>query len=289
MKPLRSEAWNGAAAISRIAALRHSAVRPPRTATQRPPYAIVATLRKCIAMMPAAMRWKWALLAPVSVFTGIIEAGAAAAVFALIKIINDPAQMTRMPIAARIAAALPHSSPQRRVLAFIGLIAVYYLFKNLIVIAGQYLRHKITGESIAALKAAMLKRYLAAPYPFHLGRNSADLIWNTNFCVEMICGEGMTAAVVGSSEILTAAAITGVLLYTAPKVTLIAGTLLVLVLAVLLRLTRRMAERLGTGRHDLDRASLQTLQEALAVLKKSRRWAAKNCFTAPSATSSGKC
>ena len=218
-------------------------------------------------MMPPAMRWKWALLAPVSVLTGIIEAGAAAAVFALIKIINHPAQMTRMPTTARIAAALPHSSPQQRVLAFIGLIAVYYLFKNLIVIASQYLRHKITGESIAVLKAAMLKRYLAAPYPFHLDRNSADLIWNTNFCVEMICGEGMTAAVAGSSEILTVAAITGVLLYTAPKVTLIAGTLLVSVLAVLLRLTRRMAERLGTGRHALDRASLQTLQEALGGIK----------------------
>ena len=94
-------------------------------------------------------------------------------------------------------------------LVFTGLIAVYYLFKNLIVIGAQYLRHKIAGESIAALKSAMLKRYLAAPYPFHLGRNSADLIWNTNFCVEMVCGEAMTAAVAASSEILTAAAITG--------------------------------------------------------------------------------
>ena len=65
-------------------------------------------------MMPSAMRWKWAVLAPISVLTGIIEAGAAAAVFALIKIINDPAQMTRIPIASRIAAALPHSSPEQR-------------------------------------------------------------------------------------------------------------------------------------------------------------------------------
>ena len=218
-------------------------------------------------MMPAAMRWKWALLGPVSVLTGIIEAGAAAAVFALLKILNDPAQMTRMPIVSRIVVVFPHSSPEQRVLVFTGLIALYYLLKNLIVIGGQYLRHKIAGESVAALKSAMLKRYLGAPYPFHLGRNSADLIWNTNLCAEMICGEVMAAAVAGSSEILTAAAITGVLLYTAPKVTLIAGTLLVVVLAVLLRLTRRMAERLGAGRHDLDRESLQTLQEALGGIK----------------------
>jgi len=217
--------------------------------------------------MPIAMRWKWSLLAPISVLTGIIEAGAAAAVFALLKVLNDPAEMTRIPIASRIAAALPHASTERRMLAFTGLIAIYYLFKNLIAMEAQYLRHKITGESIAALKSAMLRRYMAAPYSFHLGRNSADLIWNTNFCVEMICSEGMTAAVMASSEILTATAITGVLLYAAPEVTLIAGVLLVAVLTLLLRLTRRMAERLGRGRRDLDRASLQTLQEALGGIK----------------------
>ena len=228
---------------------------------------IVATLRKCFAMMPVSMRWKWTVLAPISVVTGIIEAGAAAAVFALLKIINDPTQMTRLPVASRIAAALPHSSLEQQVLVFTGLIALYYLFKNLILIEAQYLRHKIAGESIAALKSAMLKRYLGAPYPFHLSRNSADLIWNTNFCVEMVYGEAMTALVAASSEILTAAAITAVLLYTAPRLTLIAGALLVIVLATLLRVTRRMAERFGSGRHELDRASLQTLQEALGGIK----------------------
>jgi len=231
------------------------------------PNSIVATLRKCIAMVPATMHWRWALLAPVSVMTGIVEAGAAAAVFCLLKIINDPAQMTRMPVTSLIVSALPRSSAQQRVLIFTGLIALYYLLKNLIVMGAQYLRHKIAGESIAALKSEMLRRYLGAPYLFHLARNSADLIWSTNFCAEMVCGEVMTAAVMGSSEILTAAAITGFLLYTAPKVTLIAGTLLVLVLAVLLRLTRRMAERLGSGRHDLERASLRVLQEGLGGIK----------------------
>jgi ATP-binding cassette subfamily C protein len=113
----------------------------------------------------------------------------------------------------------------------------------------------------------MFKGYLAAAYPFHLGRNSADLISNTNFCVDIVCNEAMEAAVAAGSELLTAAAITVVLLITAPKVTLIAGTFLVVLLAVLLRLTRRLAEHFGTQRHQLERASLQTLQEALGAIK----------------------
>ena len=218
-------------------------------------------------MLPAAMHWKWAALIPISLVTGIVEAGAAAAVFALIKIIGDPAQIARVPVASRIAAALPGSTARTQLLVFTALIAVYYLVKNLLVIGTQYLRQKIAGESTAALKSTMFKGYLAAAYPFHLGRNSADLISNTNFCVDIVCNEAMEAAVAAGGELLTAAAITVVLLITAPKVTLIAGTFLVVLLAVLLRLTRRMADHFGTQRHQLERDSLRTLQEALGAIK----------------------
>ena len=228
---------------------------------------VFTILRKCIAMLPAAKRWKWAILPPVSLITGVIEAGAAAAVFALIKIIGDPSTVNRMPITRTIAAVLPHATEQSQLLAFTALLAAYYVVKNLLVMGGQFLRHKIVGESIAALKATMFDGYLAASYPFHLGRNSADLIWNANYCVETICGEAMSAAVAAGAEILTAAAITMVLLYTAPRVTLLAGTFLVAVLAALLRVTRRMAERYGRERTQLEKASLLTLQEALGGIK----------------------
>ena len=147
MKPARRASSTDPPGVSppidgRPAHLASPGPSDPKTA----PKAIFVTLRKCIAMMPTAMRWKWALLAPLSVLTGIIEAGAAAAVFALIKIIGDPAQMTRIPIASSIANAFPYASPERRGLIFIGLIAVYYMVKNLLAIEAQYLRHKIPAN-----------------------------------------------------------------------------------------------------------------------------------------------
>ena len=94
------------------------------------PTSIFTTLRQCVTMLPAAMRWRWAVLIPLSLITGIVEAGAAAAVFALIKIIGDPAQITRVPVAARIASALPGSTARTQLLIFTSLIGVYYLVKN---------------------------------------------------------------------------------------------------------------------------------------------------------------
>jgi ATP-binding cassette, subfamily B, bacterial PglK len=228
---------------------------------------IFTTLYRCIAMLPATMRWRWAALIPISLTTGILEAGAAAAVFALVKVIGEPAQITHLPIAARIAALLSASTPRAQLLTFLGLLAIYYVFKNLLVIGSQYLRHHVAGESRAALKSTTFKAYLTAPYAFHLGRNSADLISNINFCVEMLCDQAMEAAVAAGSELLTAGAITVVLLVAAPEVTLAAGVLLALLLALMLRLTRRMARHFGTQRRQVELTSLQTLQEALAAIK----------------------
>ncbi len=87
---------------------------------QDSPASIFATLQQCVAMLPAAMRWKWAALIPISLLTGILEAGAATAVFALIKIIGDPEQITRIPVAAKIADALPGSTARTQLLIFTG-------------------------------------------------------------------------------------------------------------------------------------------------------------------------
>ncbi|MBV8359451.1 MAG: ABC transporter ATP-binding protein, partial [Deltaproteobacteria bacterium] len=239
---------------------------------------LITTLRQCVAMLPAGMRWRWAALIPLSLITGTVEAGAAAAVFALIKLIGDPAHINHIPVAAVIAAALPGLAPRTQVLVFTGLVAVYYVIKNLLVISAQYLRHKISGESSAALKSAMFKGYLMSPYPFHLGRNSADLISKINFCVEMVCDQAMEAAISAGSELLTAAAITVVLLIIAPRITLIAGTFLLVMLAVFLRVTRRLADYFGAQRHLLERASLRTQQETLGAIKEIKALGRENLF-----------
>jgi ATP-binding cassette subfamily C protein len=218
-------------------------------------------------MLPGAIRWRWAILAPAAFLRGTLEAGAAAAVFALIKIISDPPSIGRLPVVSRVAAMLPWHSAQGQIVALTGLIALFYLVKNLFALGMEYFSHKVVGESVVALKSTMMRGYLAMPYPFHLRRNSADLIWNVNTAVDRVCGEGMSAAVAVASEVLAAASIAAVLVYTAPKITLIAGCLLGGGLALLLRLTRAMADRYGYGQDRLSRAILRDLQQAFGGVK----------------------
>src|SRR5262245_13445343 len=135
---------------------------------------LIDTLRKAIAMLPASSRRRWAMLVPLALVTGALEGGAAASVLALVQVIADPTRIGARPILGRIAALLPWSDPPAVILSFTALVMLYQVLKNLLLIGIQYLRYRIVAESRAALSCTMLRGYLAAPYAFHLRRNSAD-------------------------------------------------------------------------------------------------------------------
>ncbi len=224
------------------------------------------TVRKSIRMLPADRRWWWVALPVMAALMGVAEAAAAGAVFGLVKIIADPAAIDSIPVAARIARHLPWQDSRGLILEFTLLVALYHVAKNVLVVGGQYARHKIVGESTAALACTMLRGYLLASYPFHFRRHSAELIRNTTHSVNCVL---MTLGAAGAilSELLVGAGIASVLLAASPLATIVTGVVLGMIVVLLLRWTRRLAHRAGHGGHELNRELLQTLQHALGGIK----------------------
>ena len=224
------------------------------------------TIRKSILMLPADRRWRWLALPVLAALMGVAEGGAAAAVFALIKVIADPAAVASVPIAGRIAPLLPWQDPRGVVVAFTVLVALYHVAKNVLVVGTQYVRHHIIGESSAALACTMLRGYLLASYPFHFRRHSAELIRSTTHSVAAVLTT-LGAAGALLSELLVGAGIAAVLLIASPVATLVAGVVLAGLIGVLLRGTRQLARRTGRGGHEIQRDLLQTLQNAFGAIK----------------------
>src|SRR5262245_39221647 len=100
--------------------------------------AMLDTIRKSLLMLPAERRRWWIAVPVMALVTGAAEAGAAAAVFGLVKIISDPAAVADIPVAASIAPWLPWQSPNGLILAFAFLVAAYHLFKNALIVGAQY-------------------------------------------------------------------------------------------------------------------------------------------------------
>src|ERR1700733_730360 len=90
-------------------------------------------------------------LAPTAFLRGTLEAGAAAAVFSLIKIISDPPSLESLLVVSRVATMLPWHSAQTQIVALTGLVALFYVLKNLFALGVEYFSHKVVGESVVAL------------------------------------------------------------------------------------------------------------------------------------------
>ncbi len=228
---------------------------------------MLRTFQQSWSFLSRRERRQWAGLVPLAVLAAGVETVGAAAVFGLIKIISNPDSAKDLPLASGLYAALPRHDRQTVIVAMTVCVALLYIFKNLLQALVASVQSKVAADSVASLSGRMLGTYLAAPYTFHLRRNSAELIRNTTETVDATFRLVMAPAVTVLVEALIIAGILAVLLVTAPLLTLIALGVLVAALAALLRLTRQTLIGWGTQEHALTGTTRQQLQETFSALK----------------------
>lgn len=224
---------------------------------------MLGRIRKCLDLLTPRERWRWAALIPLAIVAAALEAIGAAAVLALIQLVSDPAHAATLPVISTVA----HGNERRAVLLATIAVGLFYIFKSLALTVITFVQSRVISDSVVAVSRRMLQSYLAAPFAYHLQRNSAELIRNSTFSVQTAFGQVMEPAVAAITEAGIAAAIILVLLVKAPGLTLIAVGVLCAVLAVLLRLTRHTLARWGREEQELRGTVLQTLRQAFDGLK----------------------
>jgi ATP-binding cassette subfamily C protein len=202
--------------------------------------------------------------------SALFETVGAALVFALIKIVSSPAQASQLPLLATLVTLLPWRNDQAIVLGCTFAVAIFYLIKNSVLIVGAYLQSRVVARSTVRLSQQLLKGYLAAPYAFHLQRNSAELIHVVNNSADAIPRFVLAPAVAILSEGFVGAGLIGVLLVAAPTVTGAASVVLGGLFALMLCLTKHFFALWGTQEHELRQAILRTLQQSLGGIKEIR-------------------
>ncbi len=227
----------------------------------------VRSLRTGLALLSPDMRRRWLTLVPLGVLTAALEAVSAVAVFALIRILTDPTQAATLP-GLRLLARWAPTADRRTVVTTAALLLIaLYVTKNLCIAATAYARSRCVEVSTAATAVALLRRYLRAPYVFHLRRNSADLVYTANQAVRTVFATAMGAALGVAIEALVVLGIATVLVMAAPRVALVTTGALLVLAAGFLRVTRHATERLGARLSVVSSGALRHLQQALGAVK----------------------
>jgi ATP-binding cassette subfamily C protein len=207
-----------------------------------------------------------------------MEAIGAASVFVLIRMIDEPngTDTSLLATTLRGAAQRWDANP---IISLAALIGAFYVVKNALRFIEVYARQRCAGETEASIATQLLRRYLGAPYAFHLQRNSAELIRNATNSASTVSRVVLLSATEAVAEVLVVLGILAVVVHSAPMVALIAGGSVALTMMGMLRLTQSAHSRWGKQNHVLRASIMQSLQQSIGGVKEVKILGRENFFT----------
>jgi ABC-type multidrug transport system fused ATPase/permease subunit len=208
------------------------------------------------------------MLVPIAALAALIEAAGALAVFGLLRLVVDPAQVRTAPVVSQLWRIMANGSDERTVVALLALaVGAFYIVRAAFLSWSDWVRHGVIYSSAAVAAERLLARYLGADYAFHVRRRSASLIEPmaraADIAYELCAGSAVSVL----AEVVTIAALAVVLIMSAPPITLVSiGIVLALVLVPIVW-TRRTWARIGEHERALYQQQLHLLQQSLGAIK----------------------
>jgi ATP-binding cassette, subfamily B, bacterial PglK len=223
--------------------------------------------RQAFALVGEDRRWRWWLLAGISLSMTAIEAVGAALVYLLVTIISTPDAAVVIPIVGDLSALFPSRTGREIKLVAALLVGVFFIFRGAVVLLQEYVRNRLVNNSVAILAGEMLDGYLSMPYLFHTQRSSAQLIRNTyQGTQKLVSGVVLPVLSIGT-EILMAVALIATLVALAPQAMLVTSLGLGLTLWVLQRVVRPRLVEYSRHVEDASAQSIGAIQQALGGIR----------------------
>jgi ABC-type multidrug transport system fused ATPase/permease subunit len=228
---------------------------------------VVSDLRAIFGWIDGRLRLRWALLVPVVCLAALLEAMGAMAVFGLLRLVVEPHRVRMTPGVSDLWLAWPTDDPRGIVGLLIGLVALFYVLRAVVLVWAEWLKESTVGRSAAKAADRLFARYLAAEYVFHLRRRSASLIQevarSTDVAYQLMAASALNIL----AETATIIALVIVLAFTAPAQAIGAVALVLAVVALPLVATRRTWLRAGERQKNLEEQQLHVLQQSLGAVK----------------------
>jgi ATP-binding cassette, subfamily B, bacterial PglK len=228
---------------------------------------VLKDLRAVLGWVDRRLQLRWAILVPVMCAAALVEAAAAVAVFGLLRMVVEPHRVRTAPLVSQLWQAWPTDDPAAIVATLTALVAILYVLRALFLIWAEWVKEITIARSTTRAADRLFARYLAADYPFHLGRRSSQLIQevarSTDVAYQLFVGSIVSLI----AEFATIVALVAVLAVTAPPQALAAVALVLVVAAVPMIVTRRVWVRSGERQRVLEAEQLHVLQQSLGAVK----------------------
>lgn len=211
---------------------------------------------------------RWAILLLGLMMIGmVLETLGIGLVVPAIALLTQPDYAERFPALKPFLTALGNPSPRALVVgAMLGLTAAY-LIKNLFLAFLTFYQTRFAYGVQARLSQRLFAVYLRQPYPFHLQRNSAQLLRNVIGEVDQLRGAALVPGMTLLTETLVVIGLCALLLFVEPVGALIVLCVLGTAAWGSHRVTRTSIARWGLERQRHEGLRVQHLQQGFGGIK----------------------
>ena len=199
-----------------------------------------------------------------------MEMVATAGMLLLIRLISDPESAERMASVKALRQWIGAGPGAGFNAAFAALVGLVYLIKNVLRLMETYSQQRCAAATSLWVSSGLLERYLRAPYPMHLRRNSSELMTNVGSAADQLSWVVLQSATALISESMIALGILAVLIEQLSALARGAAAITAGVTILVLWITQRRHVRWGRRLHEAAIGKLQTLRQSLAAVKEAK-------------------
>jgi ATP-binding cassette, subfamily B, bacterial PglK len=224
---------------------------------------VTETVRRVLTFIEPGYRAAWVGLALLGVIVTGLDVAAALLIFVITQLVANASVRLDLPILGDPRARFPGLSDQQVLVIAMAVIAGFFLFRAGLMMVQSYLRARVAERTGVRLSSRLFRGYLRMPYPFHLQRNSAELIHTVNEAVKNVVDYTVSPALRIASDALMIAGLALALALIAPLAAVLAAALFIPLLFLMLRVVQPRLAALGRTGHDVGEEALGALQQSL--------------------------
>jgi len=227
-------------------------------------------VKKILYLLPAGDKYKLLALFVLMLLAAALEVAGIGMIPAFVAIVADPDKVMQHGAVGNLLEYLGITAP-RELLIWGGatLIAVFVV-KNTYIIFYYYIEARYTYNRFYKIAHRLMSSYMQAPYTFHLKRNTAELLRNSNHEVRLLINKIIRPSLNLAKEMLMTLAIIIFLLVLEPIITLVVFMLLGSSVGGFMMLTQKRMKQYGKE-DQLHRSGLiKALNQGVGGIKDAR-------------------
>jgi len=226
--------------------------------------------RKVFYLLPKGDKYRIAGLLLMMFGAAVIEVAGIGMIPAFVSIVADPDRIMGYEPIAGLLDRLGIDTPQELLIwGGIALVMVFVI-KNIYLAIYFYIEAKYAFSRYYKIAHRMMSSYMQAPYTFHLQRNTADLLRNSNSEVRILVKQVIKPTLVMAKEMVMFFAIILFLFFMEPVITLIVMVLLGSTVGGFLALTQRRVKGYGLEEQQHRRGLIKALNQGVGGIKDAR-------------------